>query len=220
LGRDEMVSQSTTYFTESEIINVHSGENGFVKIIDRATNGVTLVDFAKGTKTNVSADELLRTVAALLARAEDKPKVVREAANPKFVSDWNEKKMTLELKGKALTYNAQTTPPQEVSIVNAYRQFADWSARLNAARPGGLPPTARLMLNAQLAEHGAVPTSVLLDRADLPKKLRSKHKYETGLSKQDRATIDRLKQRIVNVPSVDFVTFRVAGKKPAGNVQR
>ena len=220
LGRDQLVSETTTYFTEGEIINVHAGNNGFVKIIDRSNNTMTLVDFERSTKTQVSADEILRTVAALLARTDDKPAIVREAASPKFVSHWNEKKMTLELKGKSITYEAKSAPPAEVSIVNAYRQFADWSARLNATRPGGLPPTARIMLNAQLAEHGAVPITVTLSRSDLTRKLRSTHKFATGLTKQDRSKIDQLKDRIEGTTNVDFVTFHIAGKKSADNARR
>ncbi len=220
LARDEVLAKNTIYFTATEIINVAQGKNAPVTIIERDSNKITLAEFAQGKKSLVTGEEILRTVAALLARTEGKPAIVQEAANPKFVSDWDEKKSNLRLKGKTLRYDVQAKTPTEVSIVSAYRQFADWSARLNATHPGGLPPTARLMLNAHLAEHSVVPSKVELDRSDLNSKLRSEHKFTMRLTNRDQEAISQIKQRVQALQPVTFVTLRMAGKLPVDESRR
>ena len=98
--------------------------------------------------------------------AEDKDRLFAFCALPKF--DITEKPVEenglslieVTLAGKPLSYVARGIKPQQAEATRAYRQFADWCARLNATRGGNLPPGARLALNQALADRDLVPLQI------------------------------------------------------------
>ena len=108
-------------------------------------------------------------------------------------------------------------------VVAAFRYFADQFARLNALRPGNLPPGARLELNKALAERKLLPLEIArtIPPANplvnpLAKKLvvRSRHLPNWSLSGEDRKKIDRAGTYLAQFSSVSFEEYRSASGKP------
>jgi hypothetical protein len=64
---------------------------------------------------------------------------------------WSSDRLTYRVKGTAVRFK---------EAAERYREFADWSAQLNALRPGNLPPFARMQLNKALAEMELIPKEV------------------------------------------------------------
>jgi hypothetical protein len=123
-------------------------------------------------------------------------------------SDW------LTLSSKVLTYRMRGSAPKQASAVETYRQFADWYARLNATRPGNLPPFARLELNKATAARGLIPEEVEL--TVVPPNLltgrklvvRSHHLVNWLLSNTDRKRVDEAGKYLADFQTVGFREYR------------
>jgi hypothetical protein len=96
------------------------------------------------------------------------------------------------------------TKPEPNSAVQSYRDFADWSARLNGIRPpGNLPPFARMDLNKALAAQGMLPKNI--ERTITTRHLtgrrtetvRSHHLFNWALSTRDRGLIEEVGDHLV-----------------------
>ena len=78
-----------------------------------------------------------------------------------------------------------------------FREFADWYARLNAIRPGNLPPFGRLELNEALARRQLVPEeidrTIVLDGRFGAKKVKacSRQSFVWTLSGTDRKRVEK-----------------------------
>jgi hypothetical protein len=126
----------------------------------------------------------------------------------------------VKLTGKPLSYSARGQRPEDAEAAKAYRQFADWCARLNATRPGNLPPGARLALNAALAERELVPLEIsrtIPPARPLAKALetRSQHRFNWTLSGEDRKKIDRAADMMARFQLVSYDEYRRSPEKTA-----
>ncbi len=208
VGQSEPVSTSQTYFTKDIICDIAA--DGQATLIHRKTESVTIVDPKRRLRCEISADELFRAIAAITARVADKPPVVRFAAAPNFESTWSEDENKLQMTGGPLSYTVETLVPESTSASAAYQQFADWLARLNATQPGGLPPQARLLLNAQLRSVARVPTRVSRKCSHLPNHFFSTHTYGWALDDRDHARIDERKRQAKEFQAVTLVNLRIS----------
>lgn len=109
-----------------------------------------------------------------------------------------------------MSYSVTTVKAEHAEALIAYRDFADWTARLNATCTGGLPPGARLVLNETLLRLERLPGHVELRRQPEQPRLTSQHRYEWLIDSQATAEIDRLRKQFANSMPIDFVSFRVA----------
>jgi hypothetical protein len=113
-----------------------------------------------------------------------------------------------------MTYRAKGVTPNSETAVSTYRNFADWYARLNATRPGSLPPFARLKLNQAIAKEGWIPKEVELTVTPkmrvVGRKLvmRSHHAAVWQLSGTDRDRIDKAASHMVSFQAVGFQDYR------------
>ena len=163
-------------------------------MLNRKEMSFVLIDRGREIQTRFSADELLRFLAQLKIRAEEAGPLIQFAASPNFHETYDQNERVITLRGRTMMYEAQGRLARTSDVAKQYRQFADWYARLNATRPGTLPPEARLELNRALAQRDLVPGVVTLtlferseDGEDTPMAtVRSQHKIGWGLQEIDR----------------------------------
>ncbi|HEX5103132.1 MAG TPA: hypothetical protein VFV87_04945, partial [Pirellulaceae bacterium] len=174
-----------------------------ISLFDPVRGRFTLLDPARKLRCGLSTQDVLNYCLALETHAaESKDPLFQFAASPQFTPQVEEfaengqQRTRLVMAGKPLEYAAVAYHPEQPEAVSAFRSFTDWYARLNAMRPGGLPPGARLELNRALAERGLVPLEITCTLAApnvLASKtsLRSRHLVTWTLSGEDRKRIER-----------------------------
>jgi hypothetical protein len=194
---------------ESQHLTLFSGHLVYVFTLagkdDNGRQEITILDTSKGSKGRVILLDVNRRQRAELTTADllDFTAKIKKLArgnkkrgflDPDFEVTFDKEQQTLELSSSKITYRATGIEPKQPDAVNRYREFADWYARLNAMRPGNIPPFARLELNRALAAKGLLPEEIVrtlrLGRV-LPDKqeARSKQLIHWQLSNTDRRRI-------------------------------
>ena len=130
--------------------------------------------------------------------AERRDPLATFLADPRFQEKFDAQTAQLTLSSALMTYTVQLTPPLDRDIVDQYRVFSDWYARLNTVLtrgPGSRPPFARLVLDEAIARHQAIPREV---RLTFPIRkggkleqttMRSQHQLIPQLTKADLAAV-------------------------------
>jgi len=190
---DEPSISTLTLFRGTTVYDFMGDKNEEIAIFDINRGRFVLLDCQRKIKTTVTTDQLLRFSAALKAEARGETIAL---VNPELTESFDKQTGTLEMVGKRLLYKVKTIRPPSAEIVQRYRKFADWYARLNATRVGNLPPFARMQLNASLAKHGILPRSVertISSLAPLGSKhhVRTSHLVNWQLTNTDRKRISR-----------------------------
>ena len=137
-----------------------------VTIFDASREQFTLLDGQHRLQCRLTGQELLRLIAAIRLRdqrAGDGHE--RLAADPAFRESYDPDLLRVELAASdgAVTYVAVGQRPMQTWAVDAYGQFADWFARLNATRDGR-SPEARLRLNEAISKRSLLPVNILRRR--------------------------------------------------------
>ena len=181
-----------------------------VTILDTVRGKVVLLNVLKQEKAELTTADLLEFTAQIKQVAQ------RDQANelllPQFEKAFDKQQQILELRSKHLTYRVTGISPRQSPAVDRYREFADWYCRLNAMRPGNLPPFGRLELNRNLAEHGLLPQEIERNLR-LGKVLptthtaRSKHLIQWQLSNTDRRRIRDAGGQRVSFPTVSLQKY-------------
>jgi hypothetical protein len=120
---------------------------------------------------------------------------------PKFEETFADNVLTLT--SPQFKYVVTCVKPERSGAEQRYREFADWSARLNGIRPGNLPPFPRMELDQSLAAQGMLPeeikrtitTSYLT--GPRTETVRSRHLFNWTLSARDRALIEEVGDHLV-----------------------
>src|SRR5688572_23567005 len=142
-----------TIFTKGVAYDFQLTEPREITIFDPTRGRFTMLDVARRIKTDVSTEDLLQYSLDLETQAaESKNALLVFAARPQFdtkiqeVVEDGQKRTRFSFTGKPLEYVVVGQSPPEPEMARIYRNFADWSARLNATRPDSLPANARLVL--------------------------------------------------------------------------
>jgi hypothetical protein len=219
--------QTLTIFAEGIVYDFCLTEPLEATVFDPRNGRFTLLDETRKVKASVTTQELLDFSLALETQAaKEKDRLFAFCAVPQFETTEKEVERNgqvhteLRMAGKPLTYVALGQRPERKETVAAYRYFTDWCARLNATRPGNLPPGARLALNQALAEHELLPLEISRTTiADSPfvRKLevKSQHLVNWKLSGEDRKKIDRAADMMATFRAISFDDYRHPTKKPS-----
>jgi len=162
-----------------------------ITILDLEHGKIVLLDAQRRKKTDI------RTAGLLDFCAQIKTIGTREEEDglfaPKFSTKLHPEQKVVELVSRRLTYRVSGIEPREAKAAERYHNFADWYARLNALRPGSLPPFGRLEVNRVLAEQGWLPErierTIVLDAGFNKQTVRSEHVVDWLLSNTDRRRI-------------------------------
>jgi hypothetical protein len=138
-----------------------------ITLLDTVRGRFTLLDPARKVKCGIAAQEVLQQTLSLEAHAvESKDALFAFAAQPQFdvsveeATENGQPIVRLGFSARPLEYEVVARPTDRPEVVTAFRYFADQFARLNALRPGNLPPGARLEVNKALAERKLLPLEI------------------------------------------------------------
>jgi hypothetical protein len=210
----EPVAQNLTLFTGSLVYDFPLIGPQEITVFDALRGRFILLDVPRKTKTTLQTQELLEITAAIKVQAQGLDGVFAFAADPQFKRDVEEQAGWLKLSSSLMTYRARGVTPQLSGAAATYRDFADWYARLNATRPGNLPPFPRLELNRLLEERQEVPEEVELivepktRWAGRKLVVRSRHIFNWRLSNTDRKRIDTAGGYMADFQAVGFQEYR------------
>ena len=221
------LEQLTIFAADGTIYDFCLSDPPEVTVFDPRHGRFTLLDESRKAKATVTTQELLDFSLSLETHAaQQKNRLFAFCAVPQFETTDQEIErngqtlVEVRLVGKPLTYVAEGQRPQRPEAVKAYRQFADWCARLNATRPGNLPPGARLALNQALAERELLPleiTRTIPAERPLGKKLdlRSEHRLNWALAGQDHKKIEHAGDMMAKFQAISYDEYRKVEPKPA-----
>ncbi|NLF71909.1 MAG: hypothetical protein GX575_23000 [Candidatus Anammoximicrobium sp.] len=224
-GEKEPVAQNVTLFSGGLVYDFPLIGPQEITVFDGARGRFVLLDVPRKIKSTLTTQELLQTTAAIKIQAQGLDGLFAFAADPQFQGKADDQDGWLTLSSSLLSYRAKGIKPKLAATADVYRDFADWHARLNATRPGNLPPFPRLELNRTLAERQQVPEEVELTVE--PKSrwagrklvVRSHHIFNWRLSNTDRKRIETAGTYMADFQAVSFQDYRLpllaAGKPDA-----
>ena len=222
-NQKEPIAKNLTLFSSGLVYDFPRMGPKEITVFDPARGRFVLLDPRRKVKTTVTTQELLELAAAMKVHAREMKGAFAFAANPKFDQEMDDETGWLTLSSPSLTYRALCISPESSSAVASYRGFADWYARLNATRPGSLPPFARMELDRAISERRQVPQEVELtvepERRFVGRKLvvRSKHLFNWRLSNVDRQQIEKAGTYMADFEAVSVSTYRESLDQLAGN---
>lgn len=215
VGKETEPIQYLTLFNGRLVYDFRVTKPEEVTVYDWDRNRIVLLDPARKTKATLATDDVLNFTAGIKTHVSESNSVFHAATHPGFSELVDEPDGWRRLGNKHITYRFRGTPPKSPDNVARYRDFADWSARLSAMRPGNLPPYARMEANRRIAELGWLPDEV--QRTVDPGKLgfrkmeaRSRHLFNELLSETDRKRIERASNWAATFQDVGFPEFRDA----------
>jgi hypothetical protein len=220
-------AETLTIFSGGRVYDFLLGDAEEITIFEPARGQFTLLDPSRKLRCTLASQELLDYVQELnKAALASKSPLFADAANPTFetkseqVEGGGMQRTRVTLKSKLITYEAIGKEPEQVATAEAFQQFADWYARLNALRGGGLPPAPRLALNKELAERKMLPDEIVRTTSqpglrDKTLTVRSQHLFNWTLSVADRDRIEKAGDYLARFQAVSFKEFRTLPDKPA-----
>ncbi|MCC7084147.1 MAG: hypothetical protein IT427_03960 [Pirellulales bacterium] len=190
------ISQSLTLFRAGRVYDLLSLPPE-ITIFDVANSRIVMIDSARQIRTEMETGELITFVEQLRIRASRQvDPLLKFAAEPKFAETVDDDGR-LSFVSHNLSYRIRGTRATSPVVAQAYREFADWSARLSArVLQGAQPPFPRLAVNAALERRGLLPEEVERSTSDsnrpkaLPVVLHSEHKFEAQLYPADLKRIE------------------------------
>jgi hypothetical protein len=213
-NQTEPVAQNVTLFSNGLVYDFSLTGAEEITVFDPERGRFVILDTQRKVKAVVTTRQLLEFTSAIKVKAREVEGVFAFAADPHFTRDYEPDSGWLSLTGHPLTYRARCVEPKTKDMVSRYRNFADWSARLNSIRPGNLPPFARLELNAAIAEAGKLPREVELviepQQRLLGRKLtlRSQHLLNWRLSQTDRKRIETAGKHLAEYETVSWERYQ------------
>ncbi len=213
-SQKEPIAENVTIFTDGLVYDFPLTGPEEITVFDRSRGRFVLLDCRRKVKTTLTTQDLVEFTSALKAHASETDGVFAFAANPRFQRGLDPKTDWLTLSANLMTYRAKGAKPNTETAVSTYRNFADWYARLNATRPGSLPPFARLKLNEAIAKEGWIPEEVELTVTPkmrvVGRKLimRSHHATVWHLSNKDRERIEKAGDQMLTFQAVGFQDYR------------
>lgn len=215
VGKQAESLQYLTLFTDRIVYDFRVTRPEEITVYDWDRHRIVLLDSSRKWKATLSTDEVLGFTAALKTHVSESNPVFYAATHPGFSEPTDTEGGWLTLSNKHITYRFRGEAPKNPEIVARYREFADWSARLSAMRPGNLPPFARIDTNKRIADRGWLPEEVerIIDPGKLGQKkveVRSRHLANWLLSESDRKRIDRVGDHLAAFQEVTFQEFRDA----------
>ena len=190
----EPVSESLTIFSGDVVYDFLLGTSEEITVFDMNRGRMVLLNPQRQIKAEISTADLLEFCAAIKNRTASDHEASLFA--PLFQQTFDEERSLLKLTSDRMTYAAKGIVPKQPGAAQRYQQFADWYARLNALKPGNLPPFGRIELNKSLAERNLIPVEIVrtltFDRPIADKKLvaRSQHAATWLISNTDRKRIE------------------------------
>jgi len=207
--------ETTTIFLNGVVYDILSAPSE-ITVFDPSRGRFALLDTDRKLTTDVSAREIAGFVDRMKERAgEQENPFVAFQAKPQFEIQYDETSRELTFTSPWIIYRLVTQDAESKEIARQYREFCDWYARLNyLLNPGALLPSARLMVNAELAQREEVPREVhltLTPKKGFPPKrirLRSLHHLVRNVVESDRSRVNQIQQYMKMFKQVSYDEYR------------
>jgi hypothetical protein len=218
----EPAQETLTIFSGAVVYDFLLGkeEASEVTVYDLGRGQISLLDKRRSLRTTITTAQLLEFTAAYKT-VKPESDLFKFCIQPVLEATFAEDTDTLTLASKQLTYRVTCIKPEQAGAEGRYRQFADWSAQLNAMRPGNLPPFPRLELNQALFNRSLLPQEIertvttvhLTGRRT--ESIRSRHNFNWALSGRDRELMEKVDDQLVQFKSASVEDYLGLGKKMA-----
>ena len=202
--------RNITLFHQGQVYD-RSLPHRFTTRFDVLKKQFTLMDFAHGLKANIDGvglAEFAVSIAKRVNRVDNR--LLRFMATPHFTNSVDESSGFLVFDSDQLRYEVKLVcdESEPKSIVNQYYDYADWCSRLNATRPGGLPPQARVAINLELRKRG-LPAQLrrFVGKKGANNGVSSQHRFSWGLREQDQQSINRILSQEKDLQTVSSIEF-------------
>ena len=208
---DQKKPESLTLFAADVVYDFLLLPNEEITMFDIQRGRLVLLDESRQLKAVLTTEQLLEFSAAIKARGMEQGS--KHLFDPQFETTYDDESRRLKLASERLTYQAKGLVPKQPDAARRFQQFADGYARLNAMRPGNLPPFGRLLLNQALADRELVPLEIVrelvVDRPVSDKKLvaNSRHTFTWLFSNTDRNRIDKVSGYVAKFTEVSADVF-------------
>jgi hypothetical protein len=211
------ISRSSTIFHQAVVYDFLENPSETV-IFDKAAGRFAILDNARRIRTELSTGELDDFTRKMKDRAEKwQDPLARFFAEPAFQERFDSKRRELLLQSELVSYKVVVLSAGNAAVAAEYREFSDWSARLNAMLvPGARPPFARLILNEALASHDVLAKEVILTVTAVkngkrqPVIVRSEHDLSLDITPADLERIEYADQSMTKFRLVSFDKYRLA----------
>ena len=211
----EPSSQSTTIFSGGVVYDCLKSPAETV-VFDKTTGQFILLNLTRRVRAELSTGEVAAFIERLrpLAAKSGDP-LVKFLAEPNF-QEQSAPTGELILSGPPITYRLTLARQPDQSVVDQYREFCDWYARLNALLiPGSPPPFGRLVVNAALAQQHAIASQVVLTihggTGSKPRTtIRSGHRLVRPLEATDLQQVAQTRDYMGSFKLIGFDQYRKA----------
>jgi hypothetical protein len=184
-------------------------------VLDISRGRFVLLDSNRRVRTEVSTDEVMTFTENFRRWAGTQTDaLLKFLADPKFEELVDERSSDLLFQSPVVTYRVATVEADSDAVLQQYREFSDWYARLNARlNPGYKLVFARMALNEGLQKRRQLPREITLTMQ--PRKafsfqktvVRSEHQFIYHLVESDRDRIAQTGQFMAIFQSVDFTQY-------------
>ncbi len=221
VGKPRVVSRSVSLFHAKKVYDYIDGV-GEVCVFSPVERRFTILDGTGQTATVLTFDELKHMIelaeeqalnrADKLAEKEGETaeavQLLKFLVSPDFKIRVDETSHTLYLTSSTYSYTVRYVSNVDREFVNAYLDYADWAARLNAVlHPHSLLPAPRLKLNELLRERGLMPVEISLQVGQQePLRLRAEHEVRWSFDRGDRSNISHW-ETLLNSRSLQLISF-------------
>jgi hypothetical protein len=218
VGSDkEPKSESTTIFCRGLVYDYLKTPAEII-VLDAARGRFLLLDPGRRVRTEMTTQEVVGLTENLRKwAAMQTDSYLKFLSAPTFEEQPDEKTGELVFQSPWLTYRVAAIDAENESVVEQYRDFCDWYAKLNARlNPGYKLVFARLAINEAISRRRQVPREITLT---MPKKalslqkstIRSEHQFIPHLVESDRDRIAQTSEFLAIFRPVEFAEYE---KKP------
>ena len=137
-NEEKPVAETLTLFSQGVVYDFILNGSEEITVLDIRHGRIVLLDAERRVKTELTTDQLIEFSAKIKTLSQDEKQ--NALFSPQFTTRFDEESGELELVSPRLTYRATGIRPKLAAAPRQFREFADWYARLNAIRPGNLPP--------------------------------------------------------------------------------
>jgi hypothetical protein len=210
VGKESTPHNSNTTLFQGTHVYDFLDEPQQITIYDMGRERFVLIDTDRQVRTEITG-EMITAFCKSLRVVEQKHNdpLLRFALAPTFDEKDQKDDGPRVFESKYITYRVNASKPEDPTMAARYREFSDWSAKLNSlVNRGSLPPFPRLALNTSLAKAGQVPDKLqvsLLPRSFLPLRsvtFRSEHEFRPRLLDSDFKKIEQAGEQLARTTRV------------------
>jgi len=213
------VCQSVTIFHNGTVYDCMKTPAETI-LFEKSAGRFVLLNLDRRIRTELSVGQVAAFTEELqrLALKSSDP-VIKFLADPKFQEQFDPATGELTFDSPSVSYRLSLVQETNPAVVEQYREFSDWSARVNALlTPGSRPPFGRLAVNAALAERQAIASEVTLTLMPgkspnrQPLTFHSEHRVVRPLTPADLDRVRETREQMGSFKFVDFLQYRKAAK--------